>query len=73
MWGKSSKNQTTQGINMSAINYDTLNDNEKMDLLRLLYTDLKNKEKKTARDLEQKILIVNEAQRVYNRLKQRSH
>ncbi len=58
---------------MSAINYDTLNDSEKLDLLRLLYTDIKNKDKITARDIEQKALIVAETQVVYSRIKQRSN
>jgi H2-forming N5,N10-methylenetetrahydromethanopterin dehydrogenase-like enzyme len=58
---------------MSAINYRQLNDAEKLDLLRLLYHDLKNKEKITARDIEQKALIVAETQVVYNRIKRRSN
>ncbi len=58
---------------MSDINYDVLNDSEKLDLLRLLYTDLKKKDKMTRRDLEQKALLVAETQRVYARIKQRSN
>ena len=58
---------------MSAINYDYLSDSEKLDLLRLLYHDLKNKDKITARDIEQKELLVQETQRVYNRIKMRSN
>jgi len=58
---------------MSAINYDTLLDSEKLDLLRLLYTDLKNKENITALDVEQKKLVIAETQIVYNRIKLRSH
>ena len=58
---------------MSSINYTILSDSEKLDLLRLLYTDLKNKEKITARDIEQKELIIAETQIVYNRIKLRSH
>lgn len=58
---------------MSAINYDHLSDADKLDLLRLLYTDLKNKDKITRRDIEQKELIVQETQRVYNRIKMRNH
>lgn len=58
---------------MSAINYDILSDSDKLDLLRLLYTDLKNKEHITARDIEQKALVVAETQRVYNRIKMRSN
>ena len=58
---------------MSAINYSQLNDADKLDLLRVLYHDLKNKEKITKRDIEQKELIVQETQRVYNRIKQRSN
>ncbi len=55
------------------MNYDVLSDSEKLDLLRLLYTDLKNKDKMTRRDLEQKALIVAETQRVYSRIKRRNH
>ena len=61
---------------MSAINYDQLSDSEKLDLLRLLYTDLKNKDatgRSTRRDIEQKELVVQETQRVYNRIKMRSN
>lgn len=58
---------------MSAINYNHLSDSEKLDLLRLLYHDLKNKEKMTAVDIQQKELIVKETQRVYNRIKMRSN
>lgn len=58
---------------MSAINYDHLSDADKLDLLRLLYHDLKNKEKLTRVDIEQKELIVAETQRVYNRIKMRSN
>jgi len=58
---------------MSAINYDTLSDSEKLDLLRLLYTDLKNKENITALDVEQKKLVIAETQIVYNRIKLRRH
>lgn len=57
---------------MSAINYDLLNDDEKLDLLRLLYHDLQIKQHKTARDLEQKELLIAETQKVYNRLRNRS-
>lgn len=53
--------------------YQTLSDCEKLDLLRLLYHDLKNKDKLNARDIEQKELIVLETQRVYARLKMRSN
>ena len=58
---------------MSAIDYNCLDDSEKLEMIRLLYTDIKNKEKKTARDYEQKELLVQEAQRLYNKLKQRSN
>ena len=58
---------------MSAINYDYLSDNEKLDLLRLLYHDIKNKDKITRRDIEQRELIVRETQKVYNRIKMRSN
>lgn len=58
---------------MSAIDYTMLNDHEKLDLLRLLYTDIKNKDKLTARDIEQKAIIVEETQRVYNRIRKRSN
>lgn len=58
---------------MAAVNYDTLSDADKLDLLRLLYHDLKNKEKITARDLEQKALLLAETQRVYSRIKQGRH
>lgn len=61
---------------MSAINYGVLSDSEKLDLLRLLYTDIKTKEKKglcLARDLEQKELIIAETQVVYDRIKKRRH
>lgn len=57
---------------MSAINYDLLNDDEKLDLLRLLYHDLQIKQHKTARDLEQKELLIAETQKVYNRLRNKS-
>lgn len=56
------------------MNYDTLSDSEKLDLLRLLYHDLKKKEQMwTARDIEQKELIIQETQRVYGRIKMRSN
>ena len=58
---------------MSAINYDYLSDSEKLDLLRLLYHDIKNKDKITRRDIEQRELIVRETQKVYNRIKMRSN
>mgnify|MGYP001594700628 CR=1 FL=1 len=59
---------------MSAINYDVLSDSEKLDLLQLLYHDLKKKQSMwTARDIEQKELIIQETQRVYNRIKMRSN
>ena len=58
---------------MSAINYKQLSDNEKLDLLQLLYLDLKNKEKITRRDLEHKALIVAETQKVYSRIKMRGN
>ena len=58
---------------MSAINYDTLSDAEKLELLQLLYSDLKKKDKITARDIEQKELVIAETQIVYNRIKMRSH
>lgn len=61
---------------MSAINYDYLSDSEKLDLLRVLYHDLKYKEKNgqsLARDIEQKALILAETQKVYGRLRRHSH
>lgn len=61
---------------MNTVKYDTLSDSEKLDLLRLLYTDLKNKDAtgcSTARDIEQKELIIQETQRVYGRLKMGNH
>jgi len=58
---------------MSAINYDTLSDSEKLDLSGWLYTDLKNKENITALDVEQKKLVIAETQIVYNRIKLRRH
>lgn len=61
---------------MSAINYDYLSDSEKLDLLRVLYHDLKHKEKNgqsLARDIEQKALILAETQIVYSRLRRHSH
>ncbi len=58
---------------MGAIKYNTLSDSDKLDLLRLLYHDLKKKDKLTARDLEQISLLVSETHRVYTRLKQKAH
>lgn len=58
---------------MSAVDYTMLSDTDKLGLLQLLYHDLKNKEKLTARDIEQKELLVQETQRVYNRIKMRSN
>lgn len=58
------------------MNYRQLNDSDKLDLLRLLYTDLKNKDasgRSTARDIEQKELIVAETLRVYTRIKSNRH
>lgn len=55
---------------MRSIDYDVLSDSEKLDLLRLLYHDLQGRKHLwTARDIEQKELIVAEAQRVYGRIK----
>ncbi len=51
--------------------YTSLSDTDKLGLLQLLYHDLKNKDKITARDIEQKELIIAETQIVYNRLKGR--
>ncbi len=51
---------------MSAIDYTSLTDEEKLDLLRLLYHDHKEKPKV-------KKLIVEETQKVYNRIKKRSN
>lgn len=56
---------------MSGIDYKQLNDDEKLELLQLLYCDLKTKQHVTARDIDQKELIVKETQIVYNRIKQR--
>jgi len=50
--------------------YKMLSDDDKLGLLQLLYSDLKGK-KLTARDIEQKELIVQEAQLIYNRIKKR--
>lgn len=58
---------------MGAIDYNMLNDDDKLGLLQLLYSDLKNKEKLTARDIEQKELLVLETQKVYNRIKMRGN
>jgi len=58
---------------MSAINYNQLSDAEKLALLQVLYQDLKKKDKITARDIEQKELVIAETQIVYNRIKMRSH
>lgn len=58
------------------MNYDYLSDSEKLDLLRLLYHDLKQKSVNglaTARDIEQKELIETETQKVYSRIKMRSN
>jgi len=58
---------------MSAIEYNQLSDEEKLELLQVLYHDLKKKDKITARDIEQKELVIAETQIVYNRIKMRSH
>jgi len=58
---------------MSAIDYNQLSDEEKLELLQVLYHDLKKKDKITARDIEQKELVIAETQIVYNRIKMRSH
>lgn len=53
---------------MSEINYTYLSDDEKLDLLRLLYHDAKE-----LGNTVQKNLIVSETQKVYDRIKKRSH
>lgn len=61
---------------MSAIDYTMLNDTDKLGLLQILYHDLKQKQTNglwTARDIEQKELVIAETQRVYNRLKMRGN
>lgn len=58
---------------MGSIKYNQMSDADKLDLLRLLYHDLKAKEQSTARDIEQKELIIQETQRVYSRIKKGSH
>lgn len=55
---------------MSDINYQALNDVEKLDLLRLLYHDL---DKSSPSYKLHHDLIVAETQIVYNRIKQRSN
>lgn len=50
--------------------YKHLTDNDKFDLIRILYHDLKNKSRKTARDYDQLRFLVNEATRLYGRIKQ---
>lgn len=54
---------------MSAIDYNSLTDEEKLDLLRLLYQNVKDKPDRKA----DKETIIAETQIVYNRLKMRSH
>lgn len=61
---------------MSAIDYTCLDDNERLGLLQLLYSDIKKKIDNgvaLARDYEQKEIIVAETQKVYNRIKQRNN
>jgi len=53
--------------------YHSLSDSEKLDLLRLLYHDIKHKEQITAVDIHQRELIVLETQKVYSRIKKHSH
>jgi len=53
--------------------YHSLSDNEKLDLLRLLYYDIKHKDKITAVDIDQKRIIIAETQKVYSRIKKRAH
>jgi hypothetical protein len=54
---------------MSAIEYHSLTDEEKLDLLRLLYQGVKDKPDRK----EDKETIIAETQIVYNRIKLRSH
>lgn len=59
---------------MATINYDHLSDSDKLDLLRLLFQDLKKRESTwTARDLEQRELIFMETRTVYDRIKRGCH
>ena len=53
---------------MSAIEYTSLSDDDKLELLRLLYHDYKEKMSGS-----QKEKLVREAQLIYTRLKQRSN
>ena len=61
---------------LSLINYRNLSDADKLDLLRVLYHDLKTKDAaglSTARDIEQKKLVLAETCVVYSRIKQGQH
>lgn len=56
---------------MTKIEYQSLSDEEKIELLRLLYQDVK--QPRNEREAFHKEKIIAETQIVYNRLKQRSH
>ncbi len=55
------------------INYATLSDADKLDLLRVLYHDTSNKEELTAKDVENRELILAETQVVFARIREQRH
>ncbi len=57
---------------MSRIVWAHHSDEEKLDILRVLYRDIKNGPQ-TERSAKNRELVIAETQIVYNRLKQRSH